>query len=107
MKTDVVRWVVVAACVFNIGVMWALYERVGRSFLPTAWMRLLLVSNAMSLVVIAVGTYSRLGHPITWRTPLLAVAALLQFVSLLGIHRWYGSVDGRAHSARMLKGRSG
>lgn len=107
MKTDVVRWVVVAACLFNIGAMGALYERVGKSFLPKLWVRLLLFSNAFSLLVIGLGAYSRLGHPITWRTPLLAVAALLQFVSLLGIHRWYGTVDGRAHSALMLKGRSG
>lgn len=102
---DFCRWTVAFACLFNIGIMVAIFERVGRSFLPTVWMRMLMLSNVLSLLVIAVGVHARLGSPITYRTPLLAVAALVQLVSLVGIHHWYGTPVGIAHSGRMMKGR--
>lgn len=102
--SDVVRYMTILVCLFNVGVMFALWERTGRLWLPKVWMRMLMASNVVQLTIVALGAYARLGHPMTWRTPILTVGAALELVALVGLYRWYGSKKGREHSERMTRG---
>lgn len=98
---DAIRWACIVMCVFNLGVMAALFERVGRLFLPRTPMRLLAFGYALTLIALAGGSHARLGESLTWRSPVTVAALAMQFVALLLIHRWYATEDGRWHAEKM------
>ncbi len=101
---DALRWTVILVCAFNVGVMLALYDRVGKAFLPVAPMRTLFTANGLIMVSIALATSTRLGEPMRWQSsPLLAVASIMELVALLAVYRWYGSVAGIEHIKRMTR----
>lgn len=103
MTADIVRWLVIFACYLNVGAMVLLFQRVGRFFVPSTWMRLLAVGNAVVMVAIAVIIGSHLGHAIAWKHALLAVGAVAELVALVGLWHWYGTTTGRAHAAWVLR----
>ncbi len=103
--SDAIRLATILVCVFNIGVMGALWERTGRLWLPKTWTRMLLASNMLMLASLALAVATRFHHPVTWRTPMFTLSATVELVALIGLHRWYGSTAGRAHVIRMTKGK--
>lgn len=94
---DILRWITIFVCVFNVGVMLAFYQRVGQLLVPHLQVRLLMLANAISLCGIAVSIHQLLGHSVTFRSVLLGTAAVVQFVALIGIHHWYGTRAGRVY----------
>lgn len=96
------RVVVILACFMNVGLMVALFERIGRYFVPRLWMRSLFVADGLIMIGLGVGFYHRLGQPVTLRHGLVAVGAVLQLVAFIGLWVWYGTPAGQEHAARML-----
>lgn len=103
--SDTVRWTLLFVCAFNVGFLVALYERVVKLMIPSVWTRLLLVSNIGYLSLLALSVHARLGHPMTYRTPLIALFITLQLVGEIGLYRWYGTSAGGEHMRRMMGGR--
>lgn len=102
---DTLRWITVFVALFDIGVTIALFERIGRFFIPRLPMRMLMLANMIALAAVAEGAHSRLGHEFVWfATPVFLAAALLELAALVALHYWYGTARGRAHAARMLAG---
>lgn len=101
--TDAVRLLTIFMCCANIGVLLALYQRVGRSFLPRLWMRMLMVASVVWLATTATAAYARFGQPLSWRTPFYTLAAALELASFVGLYRWYGTPAGLKHSERMKR----
>lgn len=99
---DALRWTTIFMCLFNIGVLVALFEEVGKYFLPKIKMRLLMAANILSLFAIGLASYARLNEPVSWRIPLFLTAALLQLAALIRLHRWYGTEEGQSHKEKML-----
>lgn len=100
---DAIRWANIIMCLFNLGVMIALFERVGRWFIPKIPMRLLAAGYGLALIALAGGSRARLGEALTWRTPVSAVALFLQCVGLVMMYRWYETPEGKAHSEKMAR----
>lgn len=99
---EVARWLVIFACTFNVGAMGALFGRVGRFFLPSGRMRLLMAGNVLVMVGVALIIGSHLNQPIGWRHLLLAAGAFLQLAALVGLWWWYGTETGRSHARRVM-----
>jgi hypothetical protein len=102
---DTIRWAIIFGCAMNFGFMVALYEKVGKLVVPAIWTRGLVVANIGFFTILALGLHSRLGDPLTWRTPAFGVFVALQLICEVGLYRWYGKAEGREHARRMLEGR--
>lgn len=98
---ELLRWIVMFGCVFNIGVLVALFDMVGRFVVPPIPMRLLFLANGLMLVTLGFSSYERLHDQLTFRTPLFAVALALELVGLVMLRRWYRTDEGREHVRRM------
>lgn len=107
MTGDVARWVVIFGCAGSLGFMAALYQKVGKLVIPSAWIRCLVVSNIGFMLILALGLHSRLGYPLTWRTPAFGVFVMMQLVGEAGIYWWYGTEAGREHMQKMQETRGG
>ena len=100
---DSLRVVTVFVCFFDVGCIGALYFRIGHSFLPKTWMRMLMIASTVWLLAGAIGTYERIGEAVTWRTPVAGGAALAELVAFLGLYHWYGTPEGKAHIKKVLE----
>lgn len=100
---DAIRWGSILMCVFNLGFLLALFERVGRLFLPKTPMRMLTVGYSLTLVALVGGVHARIGEPLTWRSPVSTVALAVQLVALVMLYRWYGTPAGKDHASKMMQ----
>jgi hypothetical protein len=100
--SDVIRWITIYACLLDIGVILALYQRIGKAFVPHIFMRLLMIGAVLKLLALLAMSHAELGTALMWWGWLFLLAALLDLASFAGLYWWYGTPKGRAHADRVL-----
>ena len=102
--SDTVRWLTIYACLLDIGVILALYQRVGKAFVPHVFMRLLMIGAVLKLTAILAMSHAQLGQALMWWGWLLLAAVLIDLTAFIGLFWFYGTPRGRAHADRVLHG---
>lgn len=101
MTADLVRWLTIVSATFNVGVLTALYGRLGRLVLPRFAMSVLVASNMVLCIGMAWQAFELLHRPLLFSRIPITLALLAETAALVLLFHWYGTDEGRAHMKRM------
>ena len=89
------NWLVIIEGAITIGVLIALYERIGRFVLPLRTMRAIFVASGLLVAYGMSESYQDIGGESTWRT-WLAVSSMSLYLAAVGyLWLWYNRPAGR------------
>lgn len=100
--TETLRIYMVFASFASIGCLAAIYERIGHLFIPKKSVRLLMLGNCLIVGSIGYANIRNLHSPLMSVSYAIAAGILLELSALVSLWHWYGTREGRAHSARMI-----